>query len=94
MRILMLGAGAMGSLLGARLSGTQAQVTLFSTNRPHMEAIDQQGLTIQELDGSPRRYPLHCLHDPRLLREPPDLVIVMVKSYATEHAVHRIQPHC
>jgi ketopantoate reductase len=38
MQVLILGAGALGSLLGARLLATDARVTLFSTNREHIQS--------------------------------------------------------
>ena len=63
MNILIVGAGAMGSLLGARLSKSSASVTLFSTDREHMEAIRRDGLVIEELDGVARNYQLAAYYD-------------------------------
>lgn len=87
MHVLMLGAGAMGSLLGARLVRTDAKVTLLSTNREHIETVRRDGLTIEELDGAHTRHALTAFHTPGDIREKADLVIVMVKSYSTENAV-------
>jgi len=94
MNILILGAGAMGSLLGARLSRTGASITLFSTNRAHMEAIGRDGLFIEELDGTVRNYPLTTYSQPEEIPENPDLVLVVVKTYATETAVSGILGRC
>jgi 2-dehydropantoate 2-reductase len=94
MRILMLGAGAMGSLLGARLSQTEANVVLFSTNREHMAAIRRNGLIIEELDGTIRHCSLPCYDDPQAIREKFDLVMVVVKSYATREAISSIRSCC
>ena len=58
MNILMLGAGAMRSLLGARLSRTSARIVLFSTNQKHIEAIGRNSLAVEELDGSVSRFTL------------------------------------
>ena len=58
MNVLIVGAGALGSLIGARLSKTHASISLFNTNREHMEAIRQGGLDIEELDGTVRNYRL------------------------------------
>ncbi len=94
MKILILGAGAMGSLFGARLSGTSASVTLYSTNREHMEAIGRNGLQIEELDGTTRTFPLTtCSEIDRLPRDP-DLVLVVVKTYATDAAVESVKGLC
>ena len=52
MHILILGAGALGSLLGARLSRADARVSLLTTNRQHVQGIRRGGLMIEELDGA------------------------------------------
>ena len=94
MNILVLGAGALGSLLGARLSETRERVTLLSTNKSHMESIRRHGLTVEELDGSESVYALNCISRPQDIREKPDLTIVLVKSYATVDAVAGVAPFC
>lgn len=91
MRVLVLGAGALGSLLGARLSRTSAEVTLLSTNASHMGAIQQDGLQIEELDGTVSRWVLPTASDPRSLHGHYDLILVLVKSYATSVAVSNIR---
>lgn len=91
MNVLILGAGAMGSLVGARLSRTEANLILFSTDRHHMEAIRREGLHIEELDGSMSRYDLKAVDNPGEIEAPPDLVIVLVKSYATQTAVASVK---
>lgn len=94
MHILMLGAGAMGSLLGARLSRTEADITLFSTNREHIQAIQTHGLAIEELDGSESHYKLTACDHPHKIQDDADLVIVLVKSYATQEALSSILHRC
>ena len=94
MNILILGAGAIGSLLGARLSRTGASISLFSTNRAHMEAIGRDGLLIEELDSTVRNYPLASYFEPEELPGNPDLVLVVVKTYATGTAVSNILGLC
>lgn len=90
MKILILGAGAMGSLLGARLSTTGASVWLYSTNRGHMEAIRESGLFIEELDGRIGNFKLNTFYEIDRLPRDPDLVLVVVKTYSTEAAVSSI----
>ncbi len=87
MDILIVGAGALGCLIGARLSETDASVVLFSTNRPHMEAVRKSGLNIEELDGKVRNYPMSGIWEVDKLPRDPDLAIVVVKSYATDEAM-------
>jgi 2-dehydropantoate 2-reductase len=92
--ILILGAGALGSLWGARLSLTDARVSLLSTNREHIQAIRQRGLIVEELDGSTPCYPVDAHDHPRSLGGVPDLVLVVVKTYSIDHAVSGIIGHC
>jgi 2-dehydropantoate 2-reductase len=94
MNILVLGAGALGSLLGARLSRTEARVSLLTTNREHVKAIRESGLLVEELDGSVERFALDGYDDPSTLPRKADLTIVAVKSYDTERAVAGVKDIC
>jgi 2-dehydropantoate 2-reductase len=46
MKVLIVGAGAMGSRFGAALADGGAEVVLFDVNREHTEAINRRGLEI------------------------------------------------
>lgn len=94
MNVLILGAGAIGSLLGARLSRTSASISLYSTNREHMEAVGKDGLFIEELDGEVGNFPLTACSDLKRLCANPELVLVVVKTYATEAAVSSVRALC
>lgn len=94
MQLLVLGAGALGSLIGARLSRTPAAVSLLSTDRSHMQAIRDRGLLIEELDGSLKQYSLPAFDAHSGPTEKADIVLVTVKSYATSTAVASIKPLC
>lgn len=94
MQILVLGAGAMGSLLGARLARTDASVTLFTIDREHVEAIQKDGLLIEEMDESVTRHRLRAIASADAVTEKPDLVLVTVKGYATAIAVESVMPYC
>jgi 2-dehydropantoate 2-reductase len=91
MRVLILGAGALGSLVGARLSHTDAETVLLSTNAEHMRTIRNEGLLVEELDGTISRHALQCCDAPSQVAAVPDLVIVLVKSHATEAAVKSVE---
>lgn len=84
----------MGSLLGARLSRTESRVVLLDIHREHIRAINDCGLLVQELDGTEHYYHVTGCDDPCSIIEPPDLVLVMVKSYATQEAVTAIKNCC
>lgn len=94
MHILVLGAGALGSLLGARLSKSSARITLYSTNEPHMKAIQEAGLHVAELDGNVQRFPLSCCTTLDAVVGKADVVLVVVKSYATRQAVASVLSAC
>ncbi len=94
MHILILGAGAMGSLLGARLSLTGNRVSLYGTNREHVQSIRMGGLSIEELNGDVSQYRLDAYYSPGAISHKADLVLVMVKSYATRNALKDISDCC
>jgi len=94
MRILILGAGALGSLIGARLAQTGHRLALLTTDRQHVEAIRSGGLRIEELDGAIRSFPLDAYDDARSLPERADLVVVTVKSHDTGPAVSSVKDRC
>lgn len=94
MHILVLGAGAIGSLLGARLSKAEAQVTLLTTDREHVRAIERNGLAVEELDGTKTIYRIPAFDHPGAIRQKADLVIVSVKSYDTPKALSSIGECC
>jgi len=91
MNVLIVGAGALGSLIGARLSKTKASVLLFSRDREHMEAIRRGGLNIEELDGTVRNYRLATCFKPEELPRDTDLAIVLVKTYETHNALSSVR---
>lgn len=90
MNVLILGAGALGSLIGARLSQTRARVFLLTTNRQHVDQINRQGLKVEELDGSVRSYSLAAYADANDMGAGMDLVVITVKSYSTRQALSAI----
>ena len=84
MHSVIVGAGAMGSLFGGRLSSA-TQVTLLDPWEEHVAAIQRGGLTIVELDGSETNLPITATTDPATVA-PADLAILFVKSHATREA--------
>lgn len=94
MNILIVGAGAIGSLIGARLSKTTSSVFLFSTDRMHMEAVREGGLSVEELDGQVNNYRLSACFEVDRLPPDPDLALVLVKSYATREALSLVRGVC
>lgn len=84
MKIGIVGAGAMGSLFGGRLSQTGHQVMLYDINKEHVGAIRKEGLSIEDLESG-RQEICHPVATTRA----EDLgvvkiLIIFVKSGATE----------
>jgi len=86
MRILVVGAGAIGSLFGAYLSRTNDVVLLGRSY--HMSAIEQQGLRISGKTTMHCRLP--AVDAVQKISEPPDIILLTVKSYDTENAMKQI----
>ena len=89
LRVAVLGAGAIGSFYGARLSDGGASVSLIARGR-QLEAIRERGLTISTPNGT-RTYTLPATDDPAEVG-PVDIVLFTVKSYDTVEAAERLRP--
>lgn len=78
MRIAILGAGAMGSLVGGYLS-RHNEVCLVDVNRELVETINRQGVRITEPDGKAETFHPTASADTAGM-PPADLIVVFVKS--------------
>ncbi|UCD13607.1 MAG: 2-dehydropantoate 2-reductase [Thermoplasmatales archaeon] len=85
MNIVILGAGAIGSLFGALLL-KKNNVTLIGRT-PHINAIRKNGLTIKGKTQLNVKIPGEDLIDK--VEVPPDLLILTVKSFDTMSAIHQ-----
>ncbi len=79
MRVVVLGAGALGSVYGAWLAETGAEVMLVA-RRPHAEAIRRDGLEIRSYDAGTKIYRVDATDDPAAAGDA-DLVLVGAKSF-------------
>jgi 2-dehydropantoate 2-reductase len=85
MKIAILGAGAMGSLFGAKLSRL-ADVWLVDPWAAHVQAMQREGLRLDELDGSSSLVRVQATMNPAAVGGGVDLAIVFVKSHQTGEA--------
>ncbi|MCX8073605.1 MAG: 2-dehydropantoate 2-reductase [Candidatus Binatia bacterium] len=90
--VLVLGAGAIGSVFGGLLTKAGHNVTLLG-RPPHMEAVRKAGLWIRGIWGQHRCWPSRVVTSPTELRHKFDLVLVTVKSYDTA-TVAPLVPNC
>jgi 2-dehydropantoate 2-reductase len=92
MRIAILGGGgAMGGIFGGYLARAGNDVTLVDVAKPAINAINGEGLSIEEKDGSTPVIKVRASDDPPAVG-PVDLIINFVKCYHTEAAVRAAQP--
>ena len=92
MRIAILGGGgAMGGLFGGYLARAGNDVTLIDVSKAAVQAINDNGLTIEEKDGSQPVISVPASDDPASVG-PVDLIINFVKCYHTEAAVRAAAP--
>ncbi|HXG26903.1 MAG TPA: 2-dehydropantoate 2-reductase [Candidatus Binatia bacterium] len=88
-RIAVMGAGAVGGYLGARLASV-ADVHLIARGE-HLRAIRERGLTIVTPHGERSIVRLEATDDASTIG-PVDVVLFLVKSYDTDAAAHAIAP--
>lgn len=87
-RIGIIGAGAIGSVVGGCLTKAGVDVTLIDQWPEHIETIRAKGLRLSGTIGDqvvPNVKAIH-IHELQSVREPFDAVFVAVKSYDTEWA--------
>ncbi len=90
MRIVIIGAGAMGCLFATRLAGV-AQVALFDIDLQVVNQIAAHGVRVTERDCSQKCYQMPVFADVEQYAKKADLAIVFTKSYATTAAAQTAQ---
>jgi 2-dehydropantoate 2-reductase len=91
MRILIVGAGALGGLVGACLTRAGADVTLVEANTARARLLNEAGLHIMQAGQEEICIPVRVVTSVAGL-PPFDLVFIAVKTYQTEAAVLEIMP--
>lgn len=94
MRIGIVGAGAIGSVVGGLLTKAGRDVTLIDQWPEHVEAMRTRGLRLSGTCGE-HLIPVTALHlhEVQGVREPLDAAFIAVKSYDTEWATTLALPH-
>ncbi|OYT55236.1 MAG: 2-dehydropantoate 2-reductase [Candidatus Hecatellales archaeon ex4484_218] len=90
-KILVMGAGAIGSLYGGLLAETENKVT-FIARKPHVESIRKNGLTIEGLINKKIKNIKAETNPSNLVHEKFDLILITVKAYDTFQASTQIKP--
>jgi 2-dehydropantoate 2-reductase len=90
MKILVMGAGALGAYFGGRLQAAGHDVTLIARGA-HLRALQEKGLRIESPAGDLVLPEVHASDDPAA-GGTPDVVLFMVKNYDVEEAGRRLAP--
>ena len=88
MKILIMGAGAVGAYFGARLQQAGEQV-VFCARGDHLRALKERGLAFTSHQGD-FSIAISATADPRDFA-PYDLILFCVKSYDTAAAAHSLE---
>ncbi|HWN58543.1 MAG TPA: 2-dehydropantoate 2-reductase, partial [Methylomirabilota bacterium] len=88
MKILVMGAGAVGAYFGARLRAAGEDVVLCARGE-HLRAIREHGLDITSIRGD-LKVEITATDTPRDFA-PYDLILFCVKAYDTEAAARAIE---
>src|SRR5262245_36481275 len=88
-RIGIIGAGAIGSIVGGMLTKAGHDVTLMEQWPEHVEAMKSRGLRLSGTCGE-HVVPVKALHlhEAQSVSQPFDVVFISVKSYDTEWATY------
>lgn len=90
MKIAVIGAGALGSLVGGLLARAGHDVWLYNpSNVEHVRAVRSQGLCIETPEGEAFSVPVEATASVEEIPQPQDLVGIFVKAYRTEEALRR-----
>jgi 2-dehydropantoate 2-reductase len=93
-RIAVLGTGANGASIAADLTRAGNDVTLIDQWPAHVEAMRDRGIRV-EMPDETIVTPVRTLHlcDVATLRDPFDVVFLVVKAYDSRWASQLIEPH-
>jgi 2-dehydropantoate 2-reductase len=91
MRVLVVGAGALGGLIGARLSEAGEEVIFLENNVARAKLLNDSGLFLSEGSAGERSCRVHVVTALDGLA-PVDLVFIAVKTYQTTAAVKAAMP--
>ena len=89
MRVLMVGAGAVGGFIGAHLAHAGVDLSFLLRPRTY-EAVHSRGLTLRSGQTSITVHP-QVATDPATLA-PPDIIMLGVKCYDLDEVIQRIRP--
>jgi len=91
MKIIIVGAGALGGYVGALLSDADVDVTLYDIREDYVGQVEKEGLTISPAGGQSKNYRPKITSDLEAMA-PADVVILATKAYDTRAAIEGAKP--
>lgn len=91
MKVAVVGAGAMGSILGAGLTEAGHDTILVDVAEPLVEQLNAHGLRITDREGEVRVVPVRATSDPGSVGAV-EIVVFFVKCYHTASAAELARP--
>lgn len=91
MRMIVMGAGPIGGIIGGRLARQGNDVTLVDVDAEHVRAIRERGLQVDVPDG-PFNVSLPAIF-PGEIEGKFDIGFIAVRSYFTRDALQSLAPH-
>ena len=92
MKISIIGAGAMGSLFGGKLSKSGNDVVLYDINKEHVDAVNNTGLKIETLSTGESEIVRPAASSDASSVAGSDILIIFVKSTATDIVASQFKP--
>src|SRR5690625_1985587 len=90
MRIAVMGAGSIGTIIGAYLSQINEDVELIDVNKEHVQALNEKGATI--VGTLNKNIPVKAI-TPEEMTGTYDLVLLLTKQVFNEQVLHNLEPH-
>jgi 2-dehydropantoate 2-reductase len=91
MRVVIMGAGAIGGIYGTLLA-LRGHDVIFVARRAQLEALQARGLEVRTPTGAHHLQPVTAVEDPTDAKGHFDLVLFTVKGYDTEDAETTLRP--
>lgn len=88
--ILVIGTGALSTLFAARLSEAGHHVSMLGTWKDGIQALNQNGARVSELDGKERAFQVRATDDPGDVHDVRH-AIVLVKSWQTKRVAEKLK---
>ncbi|MHA6251519.1 ketopantoate reductase family protein [Oceanobacillus sp. CAU 1775] len=91
MKTLILGAGAMGCLFGAKLAQAGYDVTIYNRENEKVKTIEKDGIELHTTTDEIHTIPVEINYNAKELKPEYDLVLILLKSFATEHVLTEVK---